>query len=269
MNDRAPCLPEGLSADCVSYAYRKQAVLAEVSLTLAPGEVLGVVGPNGAGKSTLLKLLAGDLKPTSGSVLIGDADLGHMTALSQARRRAVMPQTTVLRFALTGRQVAALGRSPFRAMHTKPENDELTELALELAGARALADRIYPELSGGEQQRVQLARAVAQILPFEHTEARFLLLDEPTSSMDLSFQQATLALARAIAEYGIGVLAILHDLNLAAAACDRVLILHEGCKAALGPPENVLCTEMISRCFGVDVTVIRHPKHRYPLVVTL
>ena len=258
-----------LVADDVSYAFGHRPVLTHVSLTLAPGELLGVVGPNGAGKSTLLKLIAGDLQPATGSVRLGARDLHSLSALEQARRRAVMPQASTLRFALTARQVVRLGRSPYARSHAERENALVAELALDLVDASPLAKRIYTTLSGGEQQRIQLARALAQILPVDRADARYLLLDEPTANLDLSFQQTALALARRVAAHNVGVLAVLHDLNLAALYCDRVVVLSRGRVAASGTSDEVFTSATIAMCFGVDVTVLRHPTLDRPLVVSM
>lgn len=256
-----------MSAERVGFSYGSRPVLEAVDLEIRPGRLHGVLGANGAGKSTLLKLFAGDLTPTAGRLRLGQADLAGVSPLAQARVRAVMPQASELRFALTGRQVVALGRSPHRATTSRRRNEQIVLEALALVDALAFSERPYPTLSGGERQRVALARALAQIMPLGETE-RFLLLDEPTANLDIEHQQSTLAVARALSREGIGVLAVLHDLNLAAQYCDGVSVVHDGTIALEGTPSEVFTPADIERCFRVRATVLEHPSGACPLVVT-
>ncbi len=238
-----------------------------VTLALRPGEVLAVVGANGAGKTTLLRLLSGELRPSSGAVCLDGRPLGAFAPEHLARRRAVLPQHSTLGFGFSVQEVVLLGRTPHR---TPPARDlEIAAGAMQAAGVAHLAARRYPTLSGGEQQRVHLARALAQIWEASGPGARYLLLDEPTASLDLAHQHAVLGVARRCAAAGVGVLAVLHDLNLAAQHADRIAVLRRGRLLAEGPPEAVLTPEIIRRAFDISVLVTRHPCATCPLVVPI
>lgn len=235
---------------------RGRRIVEGVSLDIEFGQLLAVVGPNGAGKSTLLAAMASDLKPSHGGISLDDRPLHRWAPLDLARRRAVMPQAARLGFSLPVRDVAALGRSPFFQSHTRAENAAAVARALKAGDVVHLARRSYETLSGGEQQRVQLARAMAQ-LDLESTDAKpILLLDEPTANLDLAHQHATLRLARDLTQLGVAVVAILHDLGLAFAYGDRVLALHEGRAVALGRPQDVLTPELMRRVFAVEGAVV-------------
>jgi iron complex transport system ATP-binding protein len=248
-----------LEARGVGYTVGGARLLADVSLAVRPGELVALVGPNGAGKSTLLRVLAGDLDPTEGGVLLDGKPLGSYRAAALARRRAVMPQQTILQFAFTVREVVEMGRA------ARPNSDSeahraAVDASLARTDASALAGRTYPTLSGGEQQRVTLARVLAQ-------EAPLLLLDEPTNSLDLRHQELVLQTARSAAADGAAVLAVLHDLNLAAAYADRVALLSGGRLAACGPPWEVFTEALLSEIFQHPIAVCRHPLRDCPLVL--
>lgn len=228
-------------------------ILGGIDLALQPGELLAVAGPNGAGKSTLLQALAGDCKPDAGSVVLDGRPLSQWKALDLARRRAVMPQAARLGFALPGREVVRLGRIPFEATHTAAANAAAVEAALDSADARSFAARSYATLSGGEQQRIQLARAVAQ-LEFGGAPP-LLLLDEPTASLDLAHAHGVLHLAQQLARRGAAVAAVLHDLSLALRYADRVMVLDRGRMAALGAPSEVITAGLMRRVFGVEAEI--------------
>lgn len=249
----------------VSFKIGDKTLLEEVSLAVAPGEVMAIVGPNGAGKSTLLKLLSGDLRPSSGKVLLQGKPLSDWSSREQARLRAVLPQQSRLNFPFTALEVVLLGRMPHGTGGSRRDY-EIALAALSAIGMSHLAQRLYPTLSGGEQQRVQLARVLAQIWEAPPRSKRYLLLDEPTTSLDLAHQQYTLKIARDFARKGTGVLAILHDLNLAAQYADQVLILREGRQIAWGMPDKVLTSKLIRAAFDLPVLVIPHPQLSCPLI---
>lgn len=231
-----------------------------VSLTLNPGEVLAVVGPNGAGKSTLLRALSGELMPFAGQVLMNGRPLAAWLPRQAARMRGVLPQSSALAFRFPVLDVVSMGRGPYRKTHTQAQNRAIAEQALALTDTAGLAARIYTTLSGGERQRVQLARVLAQIWEPQGPLHRYLLLDEPTSALDLAHQHAVLAIARHFADsQAAGVLAILHDLNLAALYADRIAVLRRGQLIETGPPGQVLNSDMVQRVFGYPVSVGRHP----------
>jgi iron complex transport system ATP-binding protein len=253
-----------IEARAAGYRIGNTALLDGVSLALQRGEVLALVGPNGAGKSTLLKLLAGDLRPSAGQVLLDGAPIESYSARALALRRAVLPQQTILQFAFSAREVVLMGRSPHLGF-TGSERDHdhaVVDRAMDQTETTALAARAYPTLSGGEQQRVSLARVLAQ-------EAPILLLDEPTASLDIHHQEMVMEVARAIAGQGATVLAVLHDLNLAAATADRIAMLCRGRLAAHGSPRDVFQEALLSAVFEHPMAVMDHPVRDCPLIVPL
>ncbi|WP_342245345.1 heme ABC transporter ATP-binding protein [Pseudomonas sp. OTU5201] len=238
-------------------------VLAGVDLALQPGEVLGVLGPNGAGKSTLLGALCGEVPVAAGTVSLEGRALNDWNGPQRARRLAVLPQSSTLNFAFRVEEVVAMGRMPH---DTGRERDAgVVAEALHAADASHLAGRSYLALSGGERQRVHLARVLAQLWP--GGSGQILLLDEPTSMLDPLHQHTTLQTVRTFAERGVAVLVILHDLNLAARYCDRLLLLADGRPYVLGTPEQVLQAEPLKAVFGLEVLVQRHPERGHPLIV--
>jgi iron complex transport system ATP-binding protein len=238
-------------------------VLADINLELRPGEVLGVLGPNGAGKSTLLGALCGELQPSHGGVWLDQRRLQDWPGSERAQRLAVLPQTSTLNFAFRVEEVVGMGRLPHASGRVR--DAQIIKQALEAADALHLAGRSYLALSGGERQRVHLARVLAQLWP--GGEGQMLLLDEPTSMLDPLHQHTTLQATRAFVEQGAAVLVILHDLNLAARYCDRLLLLERGRPHALGSPEEVLRAEPLQAVFGLEVLVQQHPERGHPLIV--
>ena len=242
-------------------------LLEGVSIRVQTGEVVAILGPNGAGKSTLLRALCGDIAPTGGTVRMNGLPLADWNRQAMARVRGVLPQQSTLAFPFTVLDVALMGRSPHQHGGDSAGDRAIALAALEEAGVRHLADRFYTTLSGGEMQRVQLSRVLAQI--WEPGACRYLLLDEPTAGLDLSHQHHILGVARRLATQDVAVLAVLHDLNLAAQYAYRVLMLHRGSTAAVGPPEQVLESNMVQSVFGMPVSVIPHPYMSCPLVLPL
>lgn len=241
----------------------RKTVLADVTLDLLPGEVLGVLGPNGAGKSTLLGALCGELHPDHGKVWLGQQALKDWSGSQRAQRLAVLPQTSTLDFAFRVEEVVGMGRLPYQT--GRVWDDEIIDAALQAADVAHLSGRSYLALSGGERQRVHLARVLAQLWPGE--EGQTLLLDEPTSMLDPLHQHTTLQTIRTFADRGAAVLVILHDLNLAARYCDRILLLDGGRPHALDTPVRVLCPEPLKAVFGLDVLVQPHPERGHPLII--
>lgn len=240
-----------------------------VTLALRPGEVLAVAGPNGAGKSSLLRAISGELAPFAGRVLMNGRPLAEWPPQRAALLRGVLPQSAGLAFRFTVRDVALMGRSPQRKTHSAAQNRAIAEQALAMTDTGHLAERIYTTLSGGERQRVQLARVLAQIWEPQDPLHRYLLLDEPTSALDLAHQHAVLAIARRFADQQqAGVLAVLHDLNLAALYADRIALLHQGRLAAIGTPAQTLNSELIRQVFAYPVSIGSHPQiPNAPLVI--
>ncbi|KRW59258.1 hemin ABC transporter ATP-binding protein [Pseudomonas sp. TTU2014-080ASC] len=238
-------------------------VLADINLALRPGEVLGVLGPNGAGKSTLLGALCGELKPSHGQVLLDHRPVNDWVGAERAKCLAVLPQTSTLNFAFRVEEVVGMGRLPHAS--GQAQDAEIIRHALEAADILHLLGRSYLALSGGERQRVHLARVLAQLWP-AGTE-QVLLLDEPTSMLDPLHQHTTLQATRAFVANGASALVILHDLNLAARYCDRLLLLHNGRPHALGRPQEVLTVASLQDLFGLEVLVQQHPERGHPLIV--
>ncbi|MGC5701996.1 heme ABC transporter ATP-binding protein [Pseudomonas sp. NFXW11] len=238
-------------------------VLAGIDLQLLPGQVLGVLGPNGAGKSSLLGALSGELAVHQGRVSLDDQELAGWEGALRAQRLAVLPQSSSLDFAFRAEEVVGLGRLPHQS--GRAHDEAIVHAALEAADVAHLWGCSYLALSGGERQRVHLARVLAQLWPGQPGHS--LLLDEPTSALDPLHQHITLQAVRAFAERGVAVLIILHDLNLAARYCDRVLLLEGGRQHSLGTPEQVLRPEPLQAVFGLEVLVQQHPERGHPLII--
>ena len=251
----------------LTFAVGTKLLVEDVSLRLQSGQVLAVIGANGAGKSTLLKLLAGELQPARGEVLIGGKSLRQWTKRDVACVRAVLPQTSLLTFGFTALEVTLMGRTPHLRSGESSQDYQIAREALAAAQVEQLADRLYTTLSGGERQRVQLARVLAQIWQGEVT--RYLLLDEPTNNLDLEHQHGTLEIAAAFAQQGVGVLAVLHDLNLAAQYADQILVMKAGQVLAAGTPNAVLTPEVVHAAFNMAVLIEPHPCLNCPLVIAI
>lgn len=238
-------------------------LLDAVSLTAESGEILAIVGPNGAGKSTLLRVMTGDVALTEGVVRVGGRDPHTTTLREMSMLRAYLGPRGVPDIPFTVRDVVAMGRHPHRRTQLAPEeHDAIVESALEATDVHNLAERRVDSLSTGERQRVGLARVISQETPI-------VLLDEPTSALDIGHQESVMKLLAGLKTANRTVLTVLHDLNLAAAHADRLLVLHHGMVQALGPPEEVLDEGMLEEVYAQRMRVIPHPERNCPLVVTL
>jgi iron complex transport system ATP-binding protein len=235
----------------VGYVTDGATLLDGIDLAAESGHILGIVGPNGAGKSTLLRIMAGELSPTTGAVLLDGRDVGTIRPRRLALQRAVLPQQTLLQFAFRSHEVVMMGRNPHRA--SSPAEDEaIVREAMEQTDTLQLAHRLYPTLSGGEQARVSFARVLAQRTPV-------VLLDEPTGSLDLRHQELVMAALRRLADGGATIVAVLHDLNLAARYADRVGLLDRGRMVEIAATNDVLRPELLSAVYAHPVTVVPHP----------
>lgn len=252
-----------LQAHQVHFCIQKRPVVDQISLTLEAGEILAILGPNGAGKSTLFKILSGEIPCKHGQVGYNGNPLEKLNSRQLAQVRAVMPQHTTVNFPFTAQEVVELGL--FSAQSKNP-----ADLVKEVMGATKtlhLKDVNFQHLSGGEKQRVQLARVLVQIWeqkPFP----RYLLLDEPTSSLDIAQQHGVLSILRSLTHRNIGVLIILHELNLAAQYADRIALLKGGMITQCGPVREVLQEESLHRVFDYPIQILQHPINGGPIVST-
>jgi iron complex transport system ATP-binding protein len=227
-----------------------------IDLEVPSGCIVGVIGPNGAGKSTLLRLAIGQLRPDRGRALIDGGDAHRMNPVERARRIAYVPQTARALFPFTVAEIVAMGRHPHRGPFgpMNPEDRESVRWAMEATGTVELERRAFGELSGGEAQRVVLARALAQRTPA-------LALDEPTASLDLYYQAAIYGLlVRLNRDRGLTVVVVTHDVNLAAEHCQVIVGVREGRKLFEGPPESVVTPERIEALYGVIADVMAGPR---------
>jgi iron complex transport system ATP-binding protein len=252
-----------LVVENVAFAYGGGPVLDGLHLEVREGEMLGVVGPNGSGKTTLIQLIGGTLSPSGGAISIHGSDLKELGPGQRARLVSVVPQNPQLPLGFTVLQLVLLGRNPHLALlQWEGRHDlEVAEWAMRLTDTHRFADRTLATLSGGERQRALVAMALAQ-------EAPVLLLDEPTSSLDLAHQVRMMDLVRRLhRQRGGAVLIAMHDLTLAAQYCTRLVLLAGGRSFAEGPPGEVLTRENISRVYGAEVHVLSHPQRGTPVVL--
>jgi len=248
----------------VSVGYGDVGVLEDVSLSVAPGEFVGLVGPNGAGKTTLLKTINGVLAPDSGSVRVAEETVATLSARAASRLVATVPQDTTVAFEFTVEDIVEMGRTPYHGRFSgDPDAGEAVERALERTETARFRDRSVASLSGGERQRVVLARALAQETPA-------LLLDEPTASLDVNHQVRTLELVRDLVDTeGKAALAAIHDLDVAARFCDRLAVLADGDLLAVGRPDAVLTADHVGTAFDTDAAVLPNPVTGTPAVTPL
>lgn len=226
-----------------------------VSCEISQGQLTIIIGPNGSGKSSLIKALAGEIHPTAGNVSLDNIELQHWPAIELAKRRGVLAQQAVLDFPFQVREVVALGRSPYRR---SPQKDaRLIDEALAIFDIFRLAGRLYTSLSGGERQRVHLARVWVQLSDFETGIPRYILLDEPSSALDLRHQRELMALLKnTLHIQPMGAAVVLHDLNAAALYADQLILLKQGEVIASGSRETVLSRENIERAYNITVDIL-------------
>nr|ELR5132320.1 heme ABC transporter ATP-binding protein [Providencia rettgeri] len=254
--------PTLLEAKNLSYKIYDKTLIQDISLSIGQGEMVVIIGPNGAGKSSLLKLLTGYNTPNQGACFLEGKALSDWDHNHLARKRAVMKQHSHLQFAFTVEDVVAMGRTPYGSENKHLAIDE----ALSQTHCQPLRQRDYRQLSGGEQQRVQLARVLAQL--WQPTpQPACLFLDEPTSALDLYHQQHSLRLLHQLTrEQPLAVCCVLHDLNLTALYADKVLLIHDGQLVAKGSPTDVLTTENLTRWYQADLGVTLHPENNTPYI---
>ena len=235
----------------------------EVDIEVEGGDLVAVIGPNGAGKSMLLTLLAGDAKPGAGTIRVAGRDPAAADHGEMALLRAVLPQRRVADIPFSAREVVRMARYPHRRVdgNSRATDEAAIASAMERTATEQLGDRIFATLSGGEQERVALARVLAQETPV-------LLLDEPTAALDVAHEQRVMQELTARAAAGSAVLAVLHDLNAAARYATRIVVLADGRVAAEGSPASVLTDALLSRIYRHPMRVVPHPFRNCPLVLT-
>lgn len=234
----------------VTFGYRSAPVVEAISVAVRPGEFLGVIGPNGSGKSTILKLMSGYLRPWRGTVTVAGAPIERLARAALGRTIAVVPQDTAVGLPFTVMEMVLLGRTPHqRGFGFESEADlAAARRALERTATLGLAGRRVDELSGGERQRVILARALAQ-------EPRVLLLDEPAAYLDIRHEVEMYDLLQDLQRGGMTVVSVLHDLNIAALYCERLLLLHQGRIVRVGTPAEVMTYATLTEVYGTEVYV--------------
>lgn len=258
---RLVSLPE-ISAVELTYKVGSKTIVNAANIQVNAGELVAVVGPNGAGKSTLIGLLAGDLNPTIGSVVISGITVDSASKYSMAQLRTVMSQRMSVSFPFTVEEVVMMGRHPYQSGWRQATGDDraIVTASMEETGVIEFKDRIYSTLSGGEQRRVSLARAFAQ-------KTDVLLLDEPTSALDIGHQELVMQRCREKANSGQIVLVILHDLNVAAAYADKIAVMQKGKIVSYDIPNAVLVASDLEDVFDYPIIVIKHPKSGTPIVL--
>lgn len=252
-----------LEIKSISVSYDQYPALDRVTLTVHAGEIMAIIGPNGAGKTTLMRAVSGITPVLHGEITIGGEKLSNLSTTQRARLLAMVPQARNLPSDFTVYQTVLLGRTPYLGWlgQANATDHAHTKIALEHTQLLTLADRHINELSGGEQQRVLLARALAQTTPV-------MLLDEPTTFLDLQHQSNFLNLVRQlVTQQNLAVMMVMHDLNLAGLYADRVALLVKGKLKAVGKPQNVLTEEILGSVYEVPVNVIPHPEYGSPLVL--
>ncbi|NLG89353.1 MAG: heme ABC transporter ATP-binding protein [Clostridiaceae bacterium] len=247
----------------LDFSYGDRKVLEEICARFHPGMVCGLLGPNGSGKTTLLKNIAAILKPQKNTVYINGTDITDMTANELAREISVVPQNTYIEFDFSVQDIVMMGRAPYikRFSSESEEDIETAQWAMRIAGIEDLAERSIKNISGGELQRVIIARALAQ-------RSNIILLDEPVSQLDIYHQLSIMETVRTLAyEYGMTVVTVLHDLNLAAEFCDYIYLLKDGVIAYSGKPKDVLTYEIIEEVYKIVCLVYENPASKKPHIV--
>lgn len=250
-----------LNVDKLTFSYDEKTAVDKVCIEIKKGEFVGIIGPNGSGKSTLLKNIYRALTPDSGEITLDDENLLSMKHKKSAQKMAVVGQENEMAFDFTVEEIVAMGRSPHKKIFDGDTDHDkyIVHHALEHLGMEDMAKRSFQKLSGGEKQRVLLARTVAQ-------ESDFLILDEPTNHLDINYQMQMFDFVKRLK---VTVLSAMHDLNMAALYCDKIYAMKDGKIILCGTPEEVLTEENIHNLFGVNCSVAKHPITQKPTITYL
>ncbi|MGE7982099.1 heme ABC transporter ATP-binding protein [Solibacillus sp. NPDC093137] len=235
----------------VEYSVDDKEILKSISLEIVEGKFIGIIGPNGSGKSTMLKILYRHLKQSSGKVTLHEQEVWDISPKKLARQMAVVSQESAILFDFTVKDLVMMGRTPYKGWLSSENSEDMSivDRSMKLANIAHLANRTLSNLSGGEKKRVMLARALAQ-------QASILILDEPTNHLDIEHQ---LHLMDLVKDLPITIIAALHDLNLAAAYCDELIVMNDGTLHIQGSPEHVLTTPMLKEVFHIDAGISKNP----------
>ena len=246
----------------IKFSYDTDEVIKDVSLILEQGEFLGVIGPNGAGKSTILRILCGILRPKQGKVLIFNKDIETISQKALAQQVGFVPQETPFALNFLVEDIIHMGRYPYLHPFQKEgeKDNDAVEHALQSADVLNFRKRPINSLSSGERQRVVIARSLAQ-------EPKILLLDEPTSHLDIHHQYAIMELLKKLNSQGISIIIINHDLNLASLYCQRLILMHQGKIHSVGSPHALINEKIIKEVYGTQIKVILHPDKRIPQIL--
>lgn len=256
-----------ITANNISLTIQSHTLLEDVSAVFEPGTFSVIVGANGAGKSTFLKVLTGDISPTHGVVHLREQAMQSYCPKRLAQQRSVMPQSSPLNFSFCVGEVVEMGRAPHSTICSAKENRTIAEQAMRDMDVYHLKERDYTTLSGGERQRVHLARVLAQVWEPKPYAERYILLDEPTASLDMHHQHQALAYLHTLSQHGVGIVVVLHDLNLASLYADTVFVMKQGRLAAQGSPQDVFHEELIADAFSYHAHIQQHPDAGCPLII--
>lgn len=254
-----------LKANAIHLKINNNTLLDNIDYSIEAGSFNAIIGPNGAGKTSFLKVLSGEVKCDSGTVLLAGAELHSWPDLHRAKHMAVLPQYSTLNFPFKVEELVLLARNPHSS--GAQADDAIATEVLEAMDISHLRHALYTQLSGGEKQRVQLARVLCQIWRAEDADTRLLLLDEPTSALDLEHQHSLMQTLSKLCGQGIAVVMVMHDFNLASQYADSILVMHKAGIYAQGSAEEVLKPELFKTIFNIDVSVLAHPNTQRPIVV--
>ncbi len=254
-----------LKVESVTYELKKRAIVKDVTFTVRPGEVVALLGANGAGKSSLLRMISGEQKPSKGSIQLYGRNLQHYISQELAFIKATLSQHNIVTMNFLCHEIVMMGRYPHHRNNPSDKDVRIVDETMDICGVKELAERSYMQLSGGEQQRVQLARILAQL--WDQGKG-LIILDEPIAGLDILYQQQTLAIVKALSRKGFMVIAALHEINLAAQYADRILMMKNGRRWNDGTPSEVLTPLNIYAVYSVEADVMINPRTLIPYVVT-